>query len=238
MYNLDIMDISDLDIMDIFGMDVQDMEDDDEMTFFPNVIEQTHRGERAWDIFSRLLKDRIIILGSSVTDMVANSIIAQLLFLESENPEKDIQIYINSPGGSVTAGMAIYDTIQHVRCPVSTICIGQAASMGAVLLCAGTKGKRYSLPNSRILIHQPLISGGGISGQATDIDLQAKEILRMRRVLNEILSRHSGQTIERIEKDTDRDYIMSADEAKTYGLIDEVIRRQKDGHPENLPFSE
>ena len=237
MYNLDIMDISDLDIMDIFSVDVQDMEDDDEMTFFPNVIEQTHRGERAWDIFSRLLKDRIIILGSSVTDMVANSIIAQLLFLESENPEKDIQIYINSPGGSVTAGMAIYDTIQHVRCPVSTICIGQAASMGAVLLCAGTKGKRYSLPNSRILIHQPLISGGGISGQATDIDLQAKEILRMRRVLNEILSRHSGQTIERIEKDTDRDYIMSAYEAKTYGLIDEVIRRQKDGHPENLPFS-
>lgn len=237
MYNLDIMDISDLDIMDMFSVDVQDMEDDDEMTFFPNVIEQTHRGERAWDIFSRLLKDRIIILGSSVTDMVANSIIAQLLFLESENPEKDIQIYINSPGGSVTAGMAIYDTIQHVRCPVSTICIGQAASMGAVLLCAGTKGKRYSLPNSRILIHQPLISGGGISGQATDIDLQAKEILRMRRVLNEILSRHSGQTIERIEKDTDRDYIMSADEAKTYGLIDEVIRRQKDGHPENLPFS-
>ena len=237
MYNLDIMDISDLDIMDIFSVDVQDMEDDDEMTFFPNVIEQTHRGERAWDIFSRLLKDRIIILGSSVTDMVANSIIAQLLFLESENPEKDIQIYINSPGGSVTAGMAIYDTIQHVRCPVSTICIGQAASMGAVLLCAGTKGKRYSLPNSRILIHQPLISGGGISGQATDIDLQAKEILRMRRVLNEILSRHSGQTIERIEKDTDRDYIMSADEAKTYGLIDEVIRRQKDGHTENIPFS-
>lgn len=213
------------------------MEDDDEMTFFPNVIEQTHRGERAWDIFSRLLKDRIVILGSSVTDMVANSIIAQLLFLESENPEKDIQIYINSPGGSVTAGMAIYDTIQHVRCPVSTICLGQAASMGAVLLCAGTKGKRYSLPNSRILIHQPLISGGGISGQATDIDLQAKEILRMRKVLNEILSRHSGQTLERIEKDTDRDYIMSADEAKTYGLIDEVIRRQKDGHPENLPFS-
>ena len=213
------------------------MEDEDEMTFFPNVIEQTHRGERAWDIFSRLLKDRIVILGSSVTDMVANSIIAQLLFLESENPEKDIQIYINSPGGSVTAGMAIYDTIQHVRCPVSTICIGQAASMGAVLLCAGTKGKRYSLPNSRILIHQPLISGG-ISGQATDIDLQAKEIVRMRTVLNQILARHSGQTIERIEKDTDRDYIMSADEAKTYGLIDEVIRRQKDGHPENTPVSD
>ena len=213
---------------------VYDTEDDDEMTFFPNVIEQTHRGERAWDIFSRLLKDRIIMLGSSVTDMVANSIIAQLLFLESENPEKDIQIYINSPGGSVTAGMAIYDTIQHVRCPVSTICIGQAASMGAVLLCAGTKGKRYSLPNSRILIHQPLISGG-ISGQATDIDLQAKEIVRMRSVLNGILARHSGQTLERIEKDTDRDYIMTADEAQTYGLIDEVIRRQKDGHPENIP---
>lgn len=212
------------------------LEDEDEMTFFPNVIEQTHRGERAWDIFSRLLKDRIIILGSSVTDMVANSVIAQLLFLESENFEKDIMIYINSPGGSVTAGMAIYDTMQHVKCPISTICIGQAASMGAVLLCAGTKGKRYSLPNSRILIHQPLISGGGISGQATDIDLQAKEIMRMRKVLNNILARHSGQTIERIEADTDRDYIMSADEAVAYGLVDEVIRRQKEGHPENLPI--
>ena len=214
------------------------LEDHDEMTFFPNVIEQTHRGERAWDIFSRLLKDRIIILGSSVTDMVANSVIAQLLFLESENPEKDIMIYINSPGGSVTAGMAIYDTMQHVKCPISTICIGQAASMGAVLLCAGTKGKRYSLPNSRILIHQPLISGGGISGQATDIDLQAKEIMRMRKVLNHILSRHSGQTIERIEADTDRDFIMSADEAVKYGLVDQVIRRQKDGHPENLPVTD
>lgn len=210
--------------------------EDQEMTFFPNVIEQTHRGERAWDIFSRLLKDRIIFLGSSIGDMVANSIIAQLLFLESENPEKDIQIYINSPGGSVTAGMAIYDTIQHVRCPVSTICIGQAASMGAVLLASGTKGKRYSLSNSRILIHQPLISGGGISGQASDIDLQAKEILRMRSILNDILSRHSGQTIERIEKDTDRDYIMSSDEAKAYGIVDEVIRRSKDGHPENVPY--
>ena len=225
-----------LDILSISGKCEEtlcDSEDDDEMTFFPNVIEQTHRGERAWDIFSRLLKDRIVILGSAVTDMVANSIIAQLLFLESENPEKDIQIYINSPGGSVTAGMAIYDTIQHVRCPVSTICIGQAASMGAVLLCSGTKGKRYSLPNSRILIHQPLISGGGISGQAIDIDLQAKEI--MRRILNEILSRHSGQSVEQIEKDTDRDNIMSADEAVKYGLIDEVIRRTKEGHPENMP---
>ncbi len=213
---------------------MEDSEDDEEvMTLIPTVIEQSHRGERAWDIFSRLLKDRIVILGSAVTDSVANSIIAQLLFLESENPEKDIQIYINSPGGSVTAGMAIYDTIQHIRCPVSTICIGQAASMGAVLLCAGTKGKRYSLPNSRVLIHQPLITGG-ISGQATDIDLQAKEIVRMRTVLNNILARHSGQSLERIEKDTDRDYIMSADEAKAYGLIDEVIRRTKEGHPENI----
>jgi ATP-dependent Clp protease protease subunit len=218
---------------EVYNHDVYNMEDDDEMTFFPNVIETSPRGERAWDIFSRLLKDRIIILGSSITDMVANSIIAQLLFLESESPEKDIQIYINSPGGSVTAGMAIYDTMQHVRCPVSTICIGQAASMGAVLLCAGTKGKRYSLPNSRVLIHQPLISGG-ISGQATDIDLQAKEIVRMRTVLNGILARHSGQTIERIEKDTDRDYIMTAEEAKTYGLIDDVIIRHKDGHPDNV----
>lgn len=211
----------------------EDEEDDEPMTFFPTVIEQSQRGERSWDIFSRLLKDRIVILGSAVTDMVANSIIAQLLFLESENPERDIQMYINSPGGSVTAGMAIYDTMQHVRCPISTICIGQAASMGAVLLCAGTKGKRYSLPNSRVLIHQPLITGG-ISGQATDIDLQAKEIVRMRTVLNGILSRHSGQPLERIEKDTDRDYIMSADEAKNYGLIDEVIRRTKEGHPENV----
>lgn len=213
------------------------------MTFFPNVIEQTHRGERAWDIFSRLLKDRIIMLGSPITDMVANSITAQLLFLESESPEKDIQIYVNSPGGSVTAGLAIYDTIQHVRCPVSTICMGQAASMGAVLLCSGTKGKRYALPSSRILIHQPLISGGGISGQAIDIDLQAKEIMRMRRYLNELLARHTGQSVEQLEKDTDRDNIMSAEDAVKYGLIDEVIHRPKEGHPgftpsENAPISE
>ena len=207
------------------------------MNMVPIVVEQTNRGERSYDIFSRLLKDRIVFLGDVVDDTTASLVVAQMLFLEMEDPDQDIMLYINSPGGSVTAGMAIYDTIQHVRCPVSTICIGQAASMGAVLLCSGTKGKRYSLPNSRILIHQPLITGGGISGQATDIDLQAKEILRMRKVLNEILSRHSGQTIERIEKDTDRDYIMSADEAKTYGLIDEVIRRNKEGHPENLPFS-
>lgn len=200
------------------------------MTFFPNVIEQTHRGERAWDIFSRLLKDRIVILGSSVTDMVSNSIIAQLLFLESEDPEKDIQLYINSPGGSVSAGLAIYDTMQHIRCPISTICIGQAASMGALLLTAGTKGKRLALPNSRVLIHQPLIAGG-LSGQATDIDIQAKEIIKLRSKLNNILSMHTGQAIERIEKDTDRDYFMSAEEAKEYGLVDEVIRRKKEGHP-------
>ena len=233
---LELQSRRDLDITSTVGswFEQCDSEDDDEMTFFPNVIEQTHRGERAWDIFSRLLKDRIAILGSAVTDMVANSIIAQLLFLEGESPEQDIQIYINSPGGSVTAGTAIYDTIQHVRCPVSTICIGQAASMGAVLLCAGTKGKRYSLPNSRILIHQPLISGGGISGQAIDIDLQAKEIMRMRRILNEILAKHTGQTVERIEKDTDRDNIMSADEAVKYGLVDEVIRRTKEGHPDSV----
>ena len=233
---LELQSRRDLDITSTVGswFEQCDSEDDDEMTFFPNVIEQTHRGERAWDIFSRLLKDRIVILGSAVTDMVANSIIAQLLFLEGESPEKDIQIYINSPGGSVTAGMAIYDTIQHVRCPVSTICIGQAASMGAVLLCAGTKGKRYSLPNSRILIHQPLISGGGISGQAIDIDLQAKEIMRMRRILNEILAKHTGQTVERIEKDTDRDNIMSADEAVKYGLVDEVKKKKKEGHPDSV----
>lgn len=200
------------------------------MTFFPNVIEQTHRGERAWDIFSRLLKDRIIILGSSVNDMVSNSIIAQLLFLESEDPEKDIQIYINSPGGSVTAGLAIYDTMQHIRCPVSTICMGQAASMGAILLAAGTKGKRFALPHSRMLIHQPLISGG-LSGQATDIDIQAREILNMRVVLNGILAAHTGMSLERIEKDTDRDYYMTAEAAKEYGLIDEVIHRTKAGHP-------
>ena len=205
------------------------------MSLVPMVVEQTARGERSYDIFSRLLNDRIVFIGEEINDTVASLVVAQLLFLESENPEKDIQIYINSPGGSVTAGMAIYDTIQHVRCPVSTICIGQAASMGAVLLCSGTKGKRYSLPNSRILIHQPLISGGGISGQAIDIDLQAKEIMRMRRILNEILSRHSGQSVEQIEKDTDRDNIMSADEAVKYGLIDEVIRRTKEGHPENMP---
>ncbi len=191
------------------------------MAFIPNVVEQTHRGERGWDIFSRLLKDRIVFLGTPVNDQVANAIIAQLLFLESEDPEKEISMYINSPGGSVTAGLAIYDTMQYIRAPVMTICLGQAASMGALLLSSGEKGRRMSLPNSRILIHQPLM--GGLSGQATDIDIQAREILKLRENLNQILMRNTGQTKERIEKDTDRDFFMSAQQAKEYGLIDEVI---------------
>lgn len=191
------------------------------MAFIPNVVEQTHRGERGWDIFSRLLKDRIVFLGTPVNDQVANAIIAQLLFLESEDPEKEISMYINSPGGSVTAGLAIYDTMQYIRAPVMTMCLGQAASMGALLLSSGTKGRRMSLPNSRILIHQPLM--GGLSGQATDIDIQAREILKLRENLNQILMRNTGQTKERIEKDTDRDYFMSAEQAKEYGLIDEVV---------------
>jgi ATP-dependent Clp protease protease subunit len=186
----------------------------------PTVIEQTHRGERGWDIFSRLLKDRIIFLGTAVDDQVANIIIAQLLFLESEDPDKDIMLYINSPGGLVTAGMAIYDTMQLVRPNVATFCMGQAASMGAFLLAAGAKGKRFSLPHARILIHQPL---GGFQGQATDIDIHAKEILRTRDKLNELLVKHTGQPIERIKQDTERDYFMSAIEAKEYGLIDEVL---------------
>jgi ATP-dependent Clp protease protease subunit len=193
------------------------------MAFIPNVVEQTHRGERGWDIFSRLLKDRIIFLGTEVNDMIANSVIAQLLYLESEDPEKEISLYINSPGGSVTAGLAIYDTMQFVRAPISTICLGQAASMGAVLLAAGTAGRRMSLPNSRILIHQPLM--GGLGGQASDIDIQAKEILKIRELLNEILVQHTGQDAKRIHDDTDRDYFMSAVAAKEYGLIDEVIER-------------
>jgi ATP-dependent Clp protease, protease subunit len=183
----------------------------------PFVVEQTHRGERSYDIYSRLLKDRIIFLGTPVDDDVANVIIAQLLFLESEDPDKDISIYINSPGGSVTAGLAIYDTMQYVKPAVSTICMGQAASMGALLLSAGAPGKRYALPNARIMIHQPM---GGFSGQATDIDIQAREILRLKQKLNEILVHHTNQLIERIEKDTDRDYFMGASEAKEYGLID------------------
>ena len=185
----------------------------------PIVLEQTHRGERSYDLFSRLLKDRIVILGTPIDDDVANIICGQLLFLESEDPDKDIMLYINSPGGSVTAGLAIYDTMQYIRSPVSTICVGQAASMGAVLLAAGAAGKRYSLPNSRIMIHQPL---GGAQGQATDIEIQAKEILRLKQRLYEILAKHTNQPVERIERDADRDYFMGAVEAKEYGLVDEV----------------
>ncbi|OJH40821.1 ATP-dependent Clp endopeptidase proteolytic subunit ClpP [Cystobacter ferrugineus] len=190
----------------------------------PYVIEQTHRGERSYDIYSRLLKDRIVMLGTEIDDDVANVIVSQLLFLESEDPDKDINLYINSPGGSVTAGLAIYDTMQYVKPNVSTICVGQAASMGAVLLLAGAKGKRYALPSSRIMIHQPL---GGVRGQATDIEIQAKEILRMRAKLNELIVKHTGQPIERVEKDTDRDYFMGAAEAKAYGIIDEVQNPRK-----------
>ena len=186
----------------------------------PTVIEQTHRGERGWDIFSRLLKDRIIFLGDPIEDHIANLVIAQLLFLAAEDPEKDINLYINSPGGVVTAGLAIYDTMQYLKCPVSTICIGQASSMGALLLAAGTKGKRFALPHARIMIHQPL---GGVQGQATDIDIQAREILRMRETINDILVRHSGQSMETIRRDTDRDFFMSPEQAREYGLIDEVI---------------
>ncbi|MEM0952407.1 MAG: ATP-dependent Clp endopeptidase proteolytic subunit ClpP [Cyanobacteria bacterium P01_H01_bin.74] len=192
------------------------------MAYMPVVIEQSSRGERSFDIFSRLLRERIIFLGTPVDDMVSNLIVAQLLLLDSENPEKDIMLYINSPGGSVTAGFAIYDTIQHIRADVSTICLGQAASMGAFLLSSGTKGKRMALPNSRILIHQPL---GGAQGQATDIEIQAAEINRMKSLLNDILSKNTGQPLEKIEKDTDRDYIMSAEEAVLYGMVDKVITK-------------
>ena len=196
------------------------------MTYIPMpfVVEQTHRGERSYDIYSRLLKDRIVFLGTPVDDDVANVIIAQMLFLESEDPDKEINLYINSPGGSVTAGLAIYDTMQYVKPPVSTICMGQAASMGALLLTAGAKGRRFALPHARIMIHQPM---GGFSGQATDIDIQAKEILRLKHKLNEILVKHTGQPIERIEKDTDRDYFMGPVEAKEYGLIDEVVAHNR-----------
>ena len=190
----------------------------------PTVIEQTHRGERAYDLFSRLLKDRIVMLGTPIDDDVANIIMGQLLFLESEDPDKDIMLYINSPGGSITAGLAIYDTMQFIKPDVQTICIGQAASMAAVLLSAGAKGKRYSLPNSRIVIHQPLMQG--LAGQAPDIDIHAREILRMRERLNEILVTHTGQSFKRIQEDTERDYIMSADQGKEYGIIDDVIRKR------------
>ncbi|WP_046216265.1 ATP-dependent Clp endopeptidase proteolytic subunit ClpP [Paenibacillus wulumuqiensis] len=192
------------------------------MSYIPMVVEQSSRGERAYDIYSRLLKDRIIFLGSEVNDMVANAIIAQMLFLEAEDPEKDIHLYINSPGGSITAGMAIYDTMQFIKADVSTICVGMAASMGAFLLNAGAKGKRFALPNSEVMIHQPL---GGAQGQATDIEIRARRILKMRDKLNKILAERTGQPLERIEKDTDRDYFMTAADAQEYGLIDKVIEK-------------
>jgi ATP-dependent Clp protease protease subunit len=194
------------------------------MGTIPMVVEQSHRGERAWDIYSRLLKDRIVFIGTPINDQVANAIIAQLLFLESDDPDRDVHVYINSPGGSVTAGLAIYDTMQYIRPRVSTICVGQAASMGAVLLAGGEKGMRYALPNSRVLIHQPL---GGVQGQASDIDIQAREILRLRERLNEILMNHTGKGLDDIRRDTDRDYIMGAYEAVEYGIIDEVLTRDK-----------
>ena len=193
-------------------------------TLVPMVVEQTNRGERAYDIFSRLLKDRIVFVGTPIDDTVSNLIIAQLLFLQMEDAGKDINIYVNSPGGSVTAGLAIYDTMQFVKCDVATYCIGQAASMGALLLAAGTKGKRFVLPHARVMIHQPW---GGAQGQATDISIQAREILRLRERLNGILAQHTGQPLEKIQQDTDRDYFMSADEAKAYGLADEVVVHPK-----------
>ena len=195
------------------------------MALIPMVIEQSSRGERAYDIYSRLLKDRIIFLGSAINDEIANLLIAQMLFLESEDPEKDINFYINSPGGVVTAGLAVYDTMQYIKPDVATVCIGQAASMGALLLTAGAAGKRYSLPNARILIHQPL---GGSQGQASDIAIQAKEILRVKDNLNEILVKHTGQKLKKIEEDTDRDFFMSGEEALTYGLIDKVMASRSD----------
>ncbi|UCD65640.1 MAG: ATP-dependent Clp endopeptidase proteolytic subunit ClpP [Deltaproteobacteria bacterium] len=193
------------------------------MNLIPMVVEQSPRGERAYDIYSRLLKERIIFLGTPVSDEIASLVIAQMLFLEAEDPDKDITFYVNSPGGVVTAGLAIYDTMRYVRCDIVTLCMGQAASMGAVLLAAGTEGKRYALPNSRILIHQPM---GGFQGQATDIDIHAQEILRMRNDLNKILAQHTGQNIRKIKKDTERDFFMSAEEAKKYGIIDKVLEKR------------
>jgi len=194
------------------------------MALIPMVVEQTGRGERGYDIFSRLLKERIVFIGSVIDDDVANLIIAQLLFLEADDPDKEINLYINNPGGVVTAGLAVYDTMQYIKSEIVTICIGQAASMGALLLAAGTKGKRYALPHARIMIHQPL---GGVQGQATDIDIQAREIIRMREILNKILEKHTNQPLERIQRDTDRDFFMSAEQAKEYGIIDEVLVTRK-----------
>ena len=195
------------------------------MPVIPMVIDQSSRGERAYDIYSRLLKDRIVFLGTAMNDEIANLLIAQFLFLESEDPDKDINFYINSPGGTVTSGMTVYDTMEYIKPDVTTVCIGQAASMGALLLTAGAKGKRYSLPNSRIMIHQPM---GGFQGQASDIEIQAKEILRMKETLNEILKSHTGKTMKQIQKDTDRDHFMSGPEAKAYGIVDHVIRNRDD----------
>jgi ATP-dependent Clp protease, protease subunit len=195
------------------------------LALIPMVVEQTNRGERAFDIYSRLLKDNIIFLGTPIDDNVANVVTAQLLFLEAEDPDKDIHLYINSPGGSISAGMAVYDTMQYIRPDVSTICIGQAASMGALLLSAGAPGKRFALPNSRILIHQPSMSG--LAGQATDIDIHAREILRLRESMNLILAKHTGQSFERIEKDVERDYILTASQAKDYGIVDQVISKKE-----------
>jgi len=195
------------------------------MVLIPMVVEQTSRGERAYDIYSRLLKDNVIFLGQAIDDNVANLVIAQMLFLEAENPEKDIFLYINSPGGSVSSGFAIYDTMQYVKPDVATMCIGQAASFAAVLLAAGKHGKRYALPNSRVLLHQPWLQGLG--GQASDIDIHAKDILRMKRRINEILAEHTGQEIEKIERDTDRDYILSAPDARDYGVVDQVIAKRE-----------
>ena len=194
------------------------------MSVIPIVIEQTGRSERAYDIYSRLLKDRIIFLGTAIDDIVANTVIAQILFLQTEDPDKEIHIYVNSPGGIVSSGLAIYDTMQYVKPDIATYCVGQAASMGALLLSAGTKGKRFALPNARVMLHQPM---GGFQGQATDIEIHAKEILRMKETLNMILSRHTGQPFEKIQADTDRDFFMSGDEAKDYGVVDEVIHTVK-----------
>jgi len=194
-------------------------------TLVPMVIEQTSRGERAYDIYSRLLRDNIIFIGTPIDDQIANLITAQLLFLDAEDPERDIQVYINSPGGVITAGMAIYDTMQFVRPDVATYCVGQAASIAALLLAAGARGKRYALPNSRVLLHEPIMSG--LSGQATDIDIHAREILRMRKVINELIAKHSLQPLERIEKDVNRDFIMDAEEAKVYGVVDEIIHQKR-----------
>ncbi len=215
---------------------MRDMRETSQM-LIPMVIEQTNRGERAYDIYSRLLKDRIIFIGTPIDDVVSNLLIAQLLFLEADDPEKDINVYVNTPGGLVTAGLAIYDTIQYVKPAIATICVGQAASMGALLLAAGTKGKRYALPNSRIMIHQPR---GGFEGQATDIGIQAEEIIKIRKRLDEIMAKHTNQSVEKVHKDSERDYFMSAEEAKAYGLVDEVITRapksfrpSKDGSDKN-----